>query len=125
MSGSVQTSKIRLATGVLVPSNRIAPVATSALASLNTLAPGRIDFGVSTGFTARRTMGLGPVKLGDMKDCIRFVPRLLAGDTLTWTFKGKQRQIRFLSPEIEPHHFLFRLSLRTSTCSHPWWRRGA
>jgi hypothetical protein len=50
--------RIRLCTGVLIPSNRIAPVAASALASLNALAPGRIHFGVGTGFTARRTMGL-------------------------------------------------------------------
>jgi 5,10-methylenetetrahydromethanopterin reductase len=100
-AAAVQTSRIRLATGVLIPSNRIAPVAASALASLNALAPGRIDFGVSTGFTARRTMGLGPVKLDDMAEYIRVVQRLLAGDTPEWTFEGKRRRIRFLSPEID------------------------
>ena len=99
-AAAVQTSKIRLATCVLIPSNRIAPVAASALASLNALAPGRIDFGISTGFTARRTMGLGPVKFGDMRDYIAIVQRLLAGDTLDWAFEGKRRTIRFLSPEI-------------------------
>src|SRR5437667_11903975 len=83
---AVQTSRIRLATGVLIPSNRIAPVAASALASLNAPAPGRIDFGVSTGFTARPAMGLGPVKLGDMEEYMRIVQPLLAGDTLEWTF---------------------------------------
>ena len=35
-----ETSRIRLGTGVLVPSNRIEPVAANALASLNRLAPG-------------------------------------------------------------------------------------
>jgi 5,10-methylenetetrahydromethanopterin reductase len=99
-AAAVQTSRIRLATGVLIPSNRIAPVAASALASLNALAPGRIDFGVSTGFTARRTMGLGPVTLDDMAEYIRIVQGLLAGDTLTWTFEGKRRKIRFLSPDL-------------------------
>jgi 5,10-methylenetetrahydromethanopterin reductase len=99
-AAAVQTSRIRLATGVLIPSNRIAPVAASALASLNALAPGRIDFGVSTGFTARRTMGLGPVKLDDMRDYIGIVQRLLAGDTLEWDFEGERRKIRFLSPNI-------------------------
>ncbi len=99
-AAAVQTSRIRLATGVLIPSNRIAPVAASALASLNALAPGRVDFGISTGFTARRTMGLGPVKLDDMAEYVRIVQRLLAGDTLEWTFEGKRRKIRFLSPEI-------------------------
>jgi len=99
-AAAVQTSKIRLATGVLIPSNRIAPVAASALASLNALAPGRIDFGISTGFTARRAMGLRPVKLEDMKEYIRIVQRLLAGETLEWTFEGKRRKIRFLNPEL-------------------------
>jgi 5,10-methylenetetrahydromethanopterin reductase len=99
-AAAVQTSTIRLATGVLIPSNRIAPVAASALASLNALAPGRIDFGVSTGFTARRTMGLPPVKLDDMKEYIRIVQGLLAGDTLDWTFEDRRRAIRLLSPDI-------------------------
>ena len=100
-AAAVQTSKIRLGTGVLIPSNRIAPVAASALASLNALAPGRIDFGISTGFTARRTMGLRPVTLEDMKAYIGIVQRLLAGDTLEWTFEGKRRKIRFLNPELD------------------------
>ena len=88
------------ATGVMIPSNRIAPVAASGLASLNALAPGRIDFGVSTGFTARRTMGLGPVKLADLEEYVRVVRGLLAGETLEWTFEAKRRKIRFLNPEI-------------------------
>ena len=99
-AAAVQTSRIRLATGVLIPSNRIAPVAASALASLNALAPGRVDFGISTGFTARRTMGLGPVKLDDVREYIRIVRGLLAGDTLEWSFEGRRRKIRFLSPEL-------------------------
>ncbi len=56
---AVKTDRIRLGTGVLIPTNRIAPVTANALAILNKLAPGRIDFGVCTGFTGRRAMGLG------------------------------------------------------------------
>src|SRR4030095_2369340 len=99
-AAAIQTSAIRLATGVLIPSNRIAPVTASALASLNALAPGRIDFGISTGFTARRTLGLGPVKLGDMEEYVRVVRGLLARETLEWTFEGQKRKIRFLNPEV-------------------------
>src|SRR5436309_12301318 len=99
-AAAMQTAKIRLGTGVLIPSNRIAPVAASGLATLNALAPGRIDFGISTGFTARRTMGLRPVKLADMEEYVRVVRGLLAGQTLEWTFEGKRRKIRFLNPEI-------------------------
>lgn len=43
---AMKTTRIRLGTGVLIPSNRIAPVAANAFASLNKLAPGRIDFGL-------------------------------------------------------------------------------
>jgi alkanesulfonate monooxygenase SsuD/methylene tetrahydromethanopterin reductase-like flavin-dependent oxidoreductase (luciferase family) len=97
---AMRTSTIRLGTGVLIPSNRIAPVAASGLASLNALAPGRIDFGISTGFTARRTMGLPPVKLALVEEYVRVVRGLLAGQTLEWTFEDKRRKIRFLNPEI-------------------------
>ena len=42
-------------------------MAASGLAALNALAPGRVIFGIGTGFTGQRTMGLGPVKLHDME----------------------------------------------------------
>src|SRR6188474_2739418 len=80
-AAAVKTSKIRLGTGVLVPSNRIAAVTANAFASLNKLAPGRIDFGVGTGFTGRRAMGLGAVKLKDMEDYVRTVMALLREET--------------------------------------------
>jgi len=99
-SAAMVTSKIRLGTGVLIPSNRIAPVAASALASVNGLAPGRIDFGISTGNTARTTMGLGAVKQADMKEYIRIVQALLRGETIEWDFEGRHHKIRFLNPEI-------------------------
>jgi 5,10-methylenetetrahydromethanopterin reductase len=99
-AAAMSTKKIRLASGVMMPSNRIAPVAASGLATLNALAPGRIDFGVSTGFTGRRTMGVGPVKLADMEEFIRVVQSLLRGETPEWTFEGKRRKIRFLDPDI-------------------------
>jgi 5,10-methylenetetrahydromethanopterin reductase len=99
-AAAVKTSRIRLGTGVLIPSNRIAPVTASGLASLNLLAPGRIDFGISTGFTARRTLGLRPVTLADMEEYIRVVRGLLARETLEWSFEGKRRKIRFLNPDV-------------------------
>src|SRR3569623_2400622 len=81
-AAAVQTTRIRLGTGVLIPSNRIAPVTANAFASLNKLAPGRIDFGISTGFTGRRAMGLGAVRLADMEDYIRVVQALWRGETI-------------------------------------------
>ena len=95
-----RTSRIRLATGVLIPSNRIAPVAANCLATLNRLAPGRIKLGVGTGFTGRRTMGLPAIKLADLREYLRVVQALLRGETIEWETEGLRRKIRFLNPDF-------------------------
>ena len=100
-AAAVNTRRIRLGTGVLVPSNRIAPVAANALASLNKLAPGRIDFGIGTGFTARRAMGFGAVKMKAMEAYIGQVYGLLRGETVDFEMEGERRKIRFLNPELD------------------------
>jgi 5,10-methylenetetrahydromethanopterin reductase len=64
------------------------------------LAPGRIDFGVGTGFTGRRAMGLGAMKLAAMEDYIRVVYTLLAGDIVETGVDGRSRKIKFLNPEL-------------------------
>jgi 5,10-methylenetetrahydromethanopterin reductase len=99
-AAALKTSRIRLGTGVLVPSNRIAAVTANAFATLNGLAPGRIDFGVGTGFSARRAMGLNAVKLAEMEEYIRVVYGLLNNETIETPIEGKRRKIRFLNPEI-------------------------
>jgi len=101
MAGAaLKTTKIRLGTGVLIPSNRLAPVTANAFASLNKLAPGRIDFGIGTGFTGRRAMGLGAVKLADMEEYVRVVMALLRGETVEAEIEKKKRLIRLLNPEL-------------------------
>jgi 5,10-methylenetetrahydromethanopterin reductase len=92
------TSRIRLGTGVLIPTNRIAPVAANCFASLNRMAPGRIDFGVGTGFTGRNTMGLPAQRLDDMAAYIANVRELLTGGTTTIPTDHGPRKVRFLDP---------------------------
>src|SRR5215475_1327718 len=84
-----KTSRIRIGPGVLVPTNRIAPVTANGLASLSAIAPGRIDFGVGTGFTARLTMGLGPMSLNLLREYLDVVRGMLAGQTVTWKHEGR------------------------------------
>ncbi|HEY3917288.1 MAG TPA: LLM class flavin-dependent oxidoreductase [Stellaceae bacterium] len=98
-AAAMHTSKIKLCTGVLIPSNRIAPVAASALASLNALAPGRIVMGLGTGFTGRRTMGLPAITLARLEEYLRVVQALLRGETTTWSEEGGPHKVRFLNPE--------------------------
>ena len=99
-AAAVKTTRIRLGTGVLVPSNRIAPVTANALATLNQLAPGRIDFGVGTGFTARRAMGFGAIKVKDMEAHIHQIYGLLRGEIVDFEMEGERKKIRFLNPEL-------------------------
>ena len=82
-----ETSRIRLGTGVLVPSNRIEP--------------GRIDFGVGTGFTARRTMGLGAMSLKKMRRYIEAVRQLLRGEMIELELEGQAHQVQFLDPGLQ------------------------
>jgi len=100
-AAAMHTSAIHLGTGVLIPSNRLAPVAANCLASLNALAPGRIHCGLGTGFTARRTLGLEAITLNDMAEYIRVMQGLLRRETMEWTYEGQRRAIRFLNPELE------------------------
>ncbi|MEX2206586.1 MAG: LLM class flavin-dependent oxidoreductase [Myxococcota bacterium] len=95
-----ETKKIRLGTGVLIPSNRISPVAANGLATLSKLAPGRIHFGVGTGFTGRRTMGQRAIKLAEFERYVTEVQGLLRGETVEALLEGERKKIRFLNPDF-------------------------
>jgi 5,10-methylenetetrahydromethanopterin reductase len=93
------TSRIKLGTGVAIPSNRIAPVTASALATLNELAPGRIQFGLGMGFTARRAMGMNAIKLRDMEAYVELVYALLREETVAVELEGQPRKMRLFHPD--------------------------
>ncbi len=99
-AAAVKTSRIRLGTGVLIPSNRIAAVTANAYATLNKLAPGRIDMGLGTGFTGRRAMGLGAMKLKDFEEYIRVMLALQRGEIVETSIEGERRKIQLLNPEL-------------------------
>jgi 5,10-methylenetetrahydromethanopterin reductase len=44
-------------------------------------------------------MGLGAVRLAELREYVQVVRGLLSGETLEWSFEGKRRKIRFLNPE--------------------------
>jgi len=98
-AAAMRTSRIRLGTGVCIPSNRIPPVTANMLATLNSLAPGRIDWGVGTGFSGRRAMGLPAIGVDQLRRYVDAVNGLIARETVEWSFSGRRRKIRFLNPE--------------------------
>lgn len=93
---AARTRTIRLGTGVTVPQLRLAPVMANGFATINQIAPGRVAVGIGTGNTARRIMGLDPVKLADLRETIRVTQALLRGETVEWHYEGKPRALRFL-----------------------------
>lgn len=97
-AAAMQTSRIRLGMGTAVPSTRIPPTMAAALATLNQLAPGRIDCGLGTGNTARSLMGCGPLKLAQVEEYLRIVQQLLAGEITEFEFEGARRKMKFMHP---------------------------
>ena len=91
-----RTKRIKLATGVAIPSNRIEPVTAHSIATINLLAPGRTILGIGTGFTGRNTMGLPPVPLGQLRDYVAMVRKLLRGEEVMYREGDRERAIRLL-----------------------------
>src|SRR5215475_1162133 len=93
-----RTKKIKLATGVAIPSNRLPQVTAHSIATINLLAPGRAILGIGTGFTGRNTMGLPPVPLKTVRDYIQQCRALLRGEEVLYRDGKYERWIRFLHP---------------------------
>ena len=90
------TRRIGLGTLVAIPSNRIAPVTASAIATINKLAPGRVTLALGTGYTGRNTMGLPPVPVEQFKEYALQVRGLLAGEDVLFREGHRQRWIRLV-----------------------------
>ncbi|MDQ0829175.1 5,10-methylenetetrahydromethanopterin reductase [Streptomyces achromogenes] len=77
-----RTTRIGLATSVLVPDERSVMSMASGIATLARLAPGRFRACFGTGFTARLALGQPPMRLDAFAEYVRAVRGLLAGDTV-------------------------------------------
>jgi 5,10-methylenetetrahydromethanopterin reductase len=82
------TSAIGLGTGVLVPFSRHPVVNAAAIATIESISPGRLVVAVGSGNTARRVLGHRlPSKLAWMRDYIQVLRGLLRGETMDWEGK--------------------------------------
>ncbi|MGH7246773.1 MAG: LLM class flavin-dependent oxidoreductase [Pseudomonadota bacterium] len=94
------THRIKLGTGVAVAGTRIAPVSACALGSLNQVVPGRVIFGIGTGNSARRAMGMSPYTLRDLREHVRVVRGLLTGGDVEYREGEQRRPIRFFHQDM-------------------------
>ena len=96
-----RTSTIKLGTLVSIPSNRIAPVTASAIATINKLAPGRTILALGTGYTGRNTMGLPTYPVRKFREYAQQVRDLLDGKDVLHTddVTGRETWIRLIHPD--------------------------
>lgn len=93
---AVNTKRIKLATGVAIASNRIAPVTAHSIGTINQLAPGRTILGFGTGHTGRRVMGFPPVRHADFRQQVRELRDLLRNGEAVHKAEGMEHKVRFL-----------------------------
>ena len=87
------TSKIKIGTGVAIAGTRIAPLTACSIASINTIAPGRVFLGIGTGHTAMRTMGQDPIPIKEFREYLRVVRALLNNEEVDYTYRDRTTSI--------------------------------
>lgn len=91
-----RTSRITLGTGVAVAGLRPAPVIAHSIASVATLAPGRLVLGIGSGNSAFRFMNIKPLPIRRYGEELAAIRGLLHGDEIEYTFRGVTAPTRLL-----------------------------
>ena len=92
---AVQTSRIKLATGVTNPLTRHPSVVASAAITLDELSNGRMMVGISTGNSAVRPVGLKPATVAEVEQYVSVLTHLLRNQPAQFT-AGVQGKINWL-----------------------------
>jgi 5,10-methylenetetrahydromethanopterin reductase len=79
-----RTSRIRIGACAITPRLRHLVANAGAIATLNALAPGRVDVVVGSGFTSQLMLGKKPARWAEVEDYVVGLRTLLAGDELEW-----------------------------------------
>jgi 5,10-methylenetetrahydromethanopterin reductase len=94
------TSTIRLGTCVTNFETRHPSVTAAAAGTLDELAPGRVIFGIGTGDSSIKTLGLKPTSLARMREQIGVTCALLRGEAVE--FEGRAMALEAVSSEPIP-----------------------
>lgn len=94
------TSRLTLFPAVTNPLTRHASVLAGAIQSVEELAPGRLKFVMGTGYTSASTIGRRPATLAEMRECLRTVRALLAGEAVD--FAGTPGRLAFAAKRPIP-----------------------
>jgi alkanesulfonate monooxygenase SsuD/methylene tetrahydromethanopterin reductase-like flavin-dependent oxidoreductase (luciferase family) len=100
-AAALASRRITLGTGVTVAGTRLAPVTACAIASVNSLAPGRVVLGIGTGNSARRAMGMPPYRVSELREHVRVIRGLLDGSKLEYREGEVRRDIHFFHQQLQ------------------------
>jgi alkanesulfonate monooxygenase SsuD/methylene tetrahydromethanopterin reductase-like flavin-dependent oxidoreductase (luciferase family) len=93
------TNMIRLGACLSIPGLRTAPTAAAGLATVNSIAPGRVWLGTGTGLTGRMCLGVRALAAWKIRDFACEVRGLLAGEEVVHRIGKAERRIRFRQPK--------------------------
>lgn len=96
--GALTSRTARLAVTVSNPRTRHPAVVASSLAALSKLSGGRVAFGIGSGDSALRNIGLRPARVAEVGEFARAVKRLCAGEEITW--QGVPAQVRWAGCDV-------------------------
>lgn len=94
-----KTSHINLGTGVAITGTRPPAVNAAGIATINALAPGRTFFGVGSGNTAMRIMGLPPHRIKELDRYLKEIKPLLRGEESMLRLAGQDVPVRHVMPD--------------------------
>src|SRR6476469_1649580 len=95
-----RTSTIKLGHMVTNPGTREPTVLASAYATLHDISEGRMVMGIGRGDSARRTIGLQPVKMAEFEQACRMIRDLMNGRPVEWNGKELKLEWARTEPQI-------------------------
>ena len=96
--GAAASHSARLAVTVSNPRTRHPAVVASCVAALSELTGGRVVYGIGSGDSALRNIGLRAARVAEVAEFARAVKRLCAGEEITW--QGARAALRWASCDV-------------------------
>jgi probable F420-dependent oxidoreductase len=97
---AARTSRMKLGPFVTNPGTREPTVLASAYATMQVISEGRMVMGIGRGDSARRVIGLQPVKVAEFEESCRMIKELMNGRTVEWNGKELKFEWAFDGPDI-------------------------
>jgi probable F420-dependent oxidoreductase len=95
-----RTSRMKLGHFVTNPGTREPTVLASAYATMHVISEGRMVMGIGRGDSARRVIGLQPVKVAEFEEACKMIKELKNGRTVEWNGKELKFEWARSEPQI-------------------------